>query len=94
MLTRDRCTKRFIRPNIVEGSSGVMSGVRLSIFRPCIDLHDGFVKQIVGGSLSDKTPNDLKTNFVAKSAELSFASRMLGRYQRLLDIQLILIYLL
>ena len=23
-------------------------------FRPCIDIHNGSVKQIVGGSLSDK----------------------------------------
>ncbi|MBT7598845.1 MAG: phosphoribosylformimino-5-aminoimidazole carboxamide ribotide isomerase, partial [Gemmatimonadetes bacterium] len=30
-------------------------------FRPCIDLHDGQVKQIVGGSLRDgETP---ETNF-------------------------------
>jgi len=31
-------------------------------FRPCIDLHDGKVKQIVGGTLSDD-PASLKTNF-------------------------------
>lgn len=31
-------------------------------FRPCIDLHDGKVKQIVGGSLSDDG-GSLKTNF-------------------------------
>ncbi|KAJ3055878.1 Enzyme that catalyzes the fourth step in the histidine pathway [Rhizophlyctis rosea] len=34
-------------------------------FRPCIDLHDGQVKQIVGASLSDSAPSTLKTNFVA-----------------------------
>lgn len=33
-------------------------------FRPCIDLHDGKVKQIVGSSLSD-TGTGLKTNFVS-----------------------------
>jgi phosphoribosylformimino-5-aminoimidazole carboxamide ribotide isomerase len=33
-------------------------------FRPCIDLHDGQVKQIVGSSLSD-TGSGLKTNFVS-----------------------------
>ncbi len=33
-------------------------------FRPCIDLHDGQVKQIVGSSLSEK-PDALKTNFVS-----------------------------
>lgn len=34
------------------------------MFRPCIDLHNGQVKQIVGGSLSDNQ-DSLKTNFVA-----------------------------
>ena len=26
------------------------------MFRPCIDIHDGQVKQIVGGTLTDKSP--------------------------------------
>ena len=33
-------------------------------FRPCIDLHAGQVKQIVGGTLST-VENDLKTNHVS-----------------------------
>ncbi|MDR0932224.1 MAG: phosphoribosylformimino-5-aminoimidazole carboxamide ribotide isomerase [Victivallales bacterium] len=37
----------------------------MSLFRPCIDLHEGRVKQIVGGTLSD-TLAELKTNFVAE----------------------------
>ncbi len=38
-------------------------------FRPCIDLHDGKVKQIVGGTLSTRS-NELQTNFVStESAE-------------------------
>lgn len=37
---------------------------RHTLFRPCIDLHDGKVKQIVGGTLSS-TSDALKTNFVA-----------------------------
>lgn len=40
---------------------------RRSMFKPCIDLHDGKVKQIVGGTLSDDDPEALKTNFVARS---------------------------
>jgi phosphoribosylformimino-5-aminoimidazole carboxamide ribotide isomerase len=32
-------------------------------FRPCIDLHEGKVKQIVGGSLNDSGAD---TNFVSK----------------------------
>ena len=34
----------------------------MTAFRPCIDLHQGKVKQIVGGSLSD---TGVKTNFVS-----------------------------
>lgn len=33
-------------------------------FRPCIDLHAGQVKQIVGGTLTTD-PEELKTNFVS-----------------------------
>ena len=33
-------------------------------FRPCIDIHNGKVKQIVGGSLQD-TGNQVKENFVS-----------------------------
>jgi phosphoribosylformimino-5-aminoimidazole carboxamide ribotide isomerase len=40
--------------------------IRRSYFRPCIDLHDGHVKQIVGGTLDDHNPNALRTNFVAR----------------------------
>jgi phosphoribosylformimino-5-aminoimidazole carboxamide ribotide isomerase len=36
----------------------------MTIFRPCIDLHDGVVKQIVGSSL-DNRDSQLKTNFVS-----------------------------
>ena len=35
------------------------------MFRPCIDLHHGKVKQIVGGSLKDDGP-DPETNFVSE----------------------------
>jgi phosphoribosylformimino-5-aminoimidazole carboxamide ribotide isomerase len=34
-------------------------------FRPCIDLHNGKVKQIVGSTLSDEEPGLLQTNFTA-----------------------------
>jgi len=34
-------------------------------FRPCIDLHAGQVKQIVGSSLTDDNPAALQTNFEA-----------------------------
>jgi phosphoribosylformimino-5-aminoimidazole carboxamide ribotide isomerase len=34
-------------------------------FRPCIDLHAGHVKQIVGGTLTEND-SELKTNFVSE----------------------------
>ena len=43
-------------------------------FRPCIDLHGGVVKQIVGSTLSDATPSAVKTNFVASHSPGWFAS--------------------
>lgn len=43
-------------------------------FRPCIDLHHGQVKQIVGGSLTDDGKG-LKTNFVAFHSAEWYATR-------------------
>lgn len=42
------------------------------MFRPCIDLHDGKVKQIVGGTLTDDG-SVLRTNFVASRPPAWFA---------------------
>ncbi|RMZ89908.1 hypothetical protein DV736_g2863, partial [Chaetothyriales sp. CBS 134916] len=44
-------------------------------FRPCIDLHAGAVKQIVGGSLSTDSPSTLQTNFVSTHPAAYYASR-------------------
>lgn len=41
-------------------------------FRPCIDLHAGQVKQIVGGTL-DSSTSELKTNFVSSQPPAYFA---------------------
>jgi phosphoribosylformimino-5-aminoimidazole carboxamide ribotide isomerase len=46
----------------------------MTLFKPCIDLHDGQVKQIVGGSLNDSGAG-LKTNFVASQPSEFFASK-------------------
>lgn len=43
-------------------------------FRPCIDLHDGKVKQIVGGTLSTNE-RDLRTNFVSPHSPAWFAEK-------------------
>jgi phosphoribosylformimino-5-aminoimidazole carboxamide ribotide isomerase len=40
------------------------------MFRPCIDLHEGKVKQIVGGTLDTK---DVRTNFVSEKSAAWFA---------------------
>ncbi|KAI4178199.1 MAG: hypothetical protein L6R41_008495, partial [Letrouitia leprolyta] len=45
----------------------------MTIFRPCIDLHSGQVKQIVGGTLSN-TASDLKTNYVSQLPASHFAN--------------------
>ncbi|MEO0444654.1 MAG: phosphoribosylformimino-5-aminoimidazole carboxamide ribotide isomerase [Verrucomicrobiota bacterium] len=42
-------------------------------FRPCIDLHEGQVKQIVGGSLSDAKGEHPQTNFVSERSAAWFA---------------------
>ena len=41
-------------------------------FRPCIDLHSGQVKQIVGGTLSTVS-SDLKTNYISQLPASHFA---------------------
>ncbi len=48
-------------------------------FRPCIDLHDGKVKQIVGGSLNTAAgEKELQTNFVSEKSPAYYA----GLYKR------------
>jgi phosphoribosylformimino-5-aminoimidazole carboxamide ribotide isomerase len=42
------------------------------VFRPCIDLHEGKVKQIVGGTLSNN-PAMLRTNFVSERPAVWYA---------------------
>ena len=43
----------------------------MTLFRPCIDLHEGQVKQIVGGSLSDAGAD---TNFVSNKQASHYAA--------------------
>ncbi|MEF3169060.1 MAG: phosphoribosylformimino-5-aminoimidazole carboxamide ribotide isomerase [Deltaproteobacteria bacterium] len=42
-------------------------------FRPCIDLHGGKVKQIVGSTLDDHAPANLKENFVSELPPAHYA---------------------
>lgn len=48
-------------------------------FRPCIDIHNGSVKQIVGGSLKDQD-NQARENFVAVQ-DAAFYARLYQEYQ-------------
>ena len=57
------------RVNVVLFSN--RGGKRME-FRPCIDIHNGKVKQIVGGSLKDEG-NQAKENFVAEQDAAYFA---------------------
>src|SRR5436305_3761832 len=42
------------------------------MFRPCIDLHEGKVKQLVGGTLSDD-PGRVTTNYVSNHSAAWYA---------------------
>ena len=42
-------------------------------FRPCIDLHNGKVKQIVGSTLRDENPESLRTNFTSELSSSHYA---------------------
>ena len=44
-------------------------------FRPCIDLHQGVVKQIVGATLTDADDDEPVTNFSAEQPASYFAQR-------------------
>ena len=46
----------------------------MSRFRPCIDLHQGEVKQIVGGTLKDDSSGP-QENFVSRRPSTWFATR-------------------
>jgi hypothetical protein len=43
-----------------------------TLFKPCIDLHSGAVKQIVGGTLTT-TSSDLQTNFTSEHGAAYYA---------------------
>jgi len=43
-------------------------------FRPCIDLHNGCVKQIVGSTLSDSDATGLQVNFAASQPSSYYAA--------------------
>ncbi|KAK0526410.1 Enzyme that catalyzes the fourth step in the histidine pathway [Tilletia horrida] len=57
----------------MSSSGGGDAQRRRSLFRPCIDIHSGVVKQIVGGSLNDADANSTRTNHVSAHPPAHFA---------------------
>ncbi|KAL9937402.1 hypothetical protein V8E36_003811 [Tilletia maclaganii] len=55
-------------------STATPASRRRSLFRPCIDIHGGVVKQIVGGTLSDSDAASTRTNHVSVHPPSHFAS--------------------
>ena len=60
-------------PKRQEGALARKMEKKPMLFIPCIDLHDGQVKQIFGSSLSDTEPTALQTNFTAEKPSSGFA---------------------
>lgn len=52
----------------------LVDSVRMTRFRPCIDLHAGAVKQIVGGTLDYNSASSLKTNYTSTLPASHFAT--------------------
>jgi phosphoribosylformimino-5-aminoimidazole carboxamide ribotide isomerase len=62
-----------VKPLQLEiSNTGNIRYCRRAMFRPCIDLHEGKVKQIVGGSLSDDGA-ELRTNYVSDHSSVWYA---------------------
>lgn len=57
---------------VVPSGNGSLQAQLIMGFRPCIDLHAGKVKQIVGSSLTSDS-KDLVTNFEATLSAQDYA---------------------
>lgn len=66
-----RITHLHLNPITTETTT-LTSVSKMTRFRPCIDLHAGQVKQIVGGTLTTND-SDLKTNYVSKHSAAYYA---------------------
>lgn len=72
----ERKTKIFIKKQNQTKQKGACRDAQTGMtmeFRPCIDIHNGKVKQIVGGSLKD-VGNFVRENYVAEQDASFFAS--------------------
>jgi len=52
-------------------------------FRPCIDLHSGVVKQIVGSTLTDKDDDPALAENFASAEPASYYANMVRRFMAL-----------
>ena len=59
-------------PELSSSSQGINLGM-MTRFRPCIDLHAGVVKQIVGGTLDPDSTATLQTNYTSTLPSSYFA---------------------
>jgi phosphoribosylformimino-5-aminoimidazole carboxamide ribotide isomerase len=65
---------QFLQTHILQPHDVSFDQLAMTRFRPCIDLHEGKVKQIVGGTLRDSGPGP-KENFVASRSAAWFAAK-------------------
>jgi phosphoribosylformimino-5-aminoimidazole carboxamide ribotide isomerase len=79
LVSRDVAGPQRVR-SVTDRARAVTSAARLryapavTLFRPCIDLHEGRVKQIVGGTLTDSGAAP-RTNFVSDRDAGWYAAR-------------------
>jgi hypothetical protein len=83
--TRPSAPPHILTSSPMSESSSSRTPSRRSLFRPCIDLHQGVVKQIVGGTLEHRADDaaagadddgGLKTNFVSECVLSELCARI------------------
>ncbi|MDA9831755.1 phosphoribosylformimino-5-aminoimidazole carboxamide ribotide isomerase [Akkermansiaceae bacterium] len=65
-------TKKSFHEAWISKEADLSTGMAITKFRPCIDLHEGKVKQIVGGTLSDSGAIE---NFVSEKSPAWYAEK-------------------
>ena len=73
VLLNLRFSTLFLRVSARKNAPGVKEGKRRMKFRPCIDLHQGKVKQIVGSTLTEDGDRKPVENFVSELRASDFA---------------------
>jgi phosphoribosylformimino-5-aminoimidazole carboxamide ribotide isomerase len=73
VLLRILVKQLLITPSIIHSQPTGFISPGMTRFRPCIDLHSGQVKQIVGGTLG-LNESDLRTNHISIHPASHFAN--------------------